>query len=370
LLLPAMAVAVYLYVLPGGEGFDAAQSPLHDEICKRDGDRLAQIQAKPLLDEAVRFGSELRCLKLWPQVLAVLDSLNRTSESAGVPTPNGAAPDTMSAGEAAPPASSLPATEATSATSDDACKHDEDRLAKLRANPSLDEATRFESEFRCPKVWPQLEATLKAMASPSAPESETVSQNTRVGTNAPNEASPASDAAADADRRIAALEREKDALAAEVGRLERHQESPSPSLAGPPASPHPAIPAEQADLESGPALASLPDGMPARVVIRYLRNNADARGQAESLANALRKQGVEVADLRESAGAVRTELSFSYAPDEAGAQQAGRLAGIAPVRRSQPEDVLMVRPGTVELDLAGESHLAAITTSRRESTHE
>ena len=42
-----------------------------------------------------------------------------------------------------------------------------------------------------------------------------------------------------------------------------------------------------------------------------------ARERAESLANALAKQGLEVADLRESAAAVRTELSFSYTPDEA-----------------------------------------------------
>ena len=57
--------------------------------------------------------------------------------------------------------------------------------------------------------------------------------------------------------------------------------------------------------------------MPARVLIRYLKNNPDARQRAESLANALTTQGIEVADVRESAGAVRTELSFSYAPDEA-----------------------------------------------------
>ena len=109
--------------------------------------------------------------------------------------------------------------------------------------------------------------------------------------------------------------------------------------------------------------------MPGRVLIRYLRNNADARQRAESLATALRTQGVEVADLRESAGAVRTELSFSYAPDEAIALRVGRLAGIAPVRRPQPKDSLMARPGTVELSLSGDGRLAVIT-SRKESNHE
>ena len=78
-----------------------------------------------------------------------------------------------------------------------------------------------------------------------------------------------------------------------------------------------------------------------------------------------------MADLRESAAAIRTELSFSYAPDEATAQKVGGLVGVAPVRRLQPRDALMARPGTVELNLSGDSHLAAIkTTSRRESNHE
>jgi hypothetical protein len=111
--------------------------------------------------------------------------------------------------------------------------------------------------------------------------------------------------------------------------------------------------------------------MPARVLIRYLANNADARAQAEKLASALKRQGVEVADLRESAGAMRTELSFSYAPDAAIALEVGRLAGVAPVRRIQPRDGLMVRPGTVELSLSGDSRSAPVkTTLRRESNHE
>ena len=432
-----------------------ATSTTSDDACKHDEDRLAKLQAKPSLDEAFLFGSELRCPNLWPQLLAILDSLSHTAGSAGVSSPNGAAPDTMSAGGAAPPASSSPAMEATSATSDDACKQDEDRLAKLQAKPSLDEAMRFESELRCPKVWPQLLAILKVMrdpahsdessgvaasapvadepphptertadaldanvgsdevckpdeerlarlrrspssdeaarfagelsceklrpqllaltgdlASPAPPDSGGDPKDAGTEMNATNEAPPASEAAADADRRIAGLERERDALAAEVGQLERHRDSTSPRQANPPVSPHPAIPAEQSDLEASPASATLPNGMPARVLIRYLRNNADARRKAESLANALTTQGVEVADLRESASAIRNELSFCYAPDEAIALRVGRLAGIVPVRRPQPKDGLMARPGTIELSLAGDSHLAVITTSRRERNHE
>ena len=71
LLLPAIMIAVHLFMLLGGEDSDAVRSHPHEEICQRDGDRLAELQAKPSLDEAVRFGSELRCLKLWPQLQAI-----------------------------------------------------------------------------------------------------------------------------------------------------------------------------------------------------------------------------------------------------------------------------------------------------------
>ena len=355
---------------------EAASATPDDDACKRDEDRLAKLQATPSLDEALLFGSELRCPKLWPQLLALLDSLNHAAGLGGATSPNGAAPDTMSAGGAEPPASQSPATEATSRTLDDACKRDEDRLDRLRHSPSSEGSARFAEELSCEKLRPQVMALTGDLARPPPPGSAGVSKAAAAETNMTNEAPPASDAsatsqaAADAGRRIVALERERDALAAEVGQLERHRDSTSPRQANPPVSPHPAIPAEQSDREPGPAAATLPDGMPARVLIRYLRNNADARQRAESLANALTRQGVEVADLRESAGVVRTGLSFSYAPDEAIAQQVGRLAGVTPVRRPQPKDDLMARPGTVELNLSDDSHLAAITTSRRERNHE
>ena len=341
-----------------------ATSATADDACKRDEDRFAELRAKPSVDKAMHLGSELKCSKLRPQLLAILDRLGHTAESAGVS--NDAASDTR-AGEAEPPAAS-PATEATSTTSDDACKHDEDRFAGLQAKSSIDDAVRVEGELRCSKLRPQLLALTRDLANPSLANSGGLDAGAK--TDATNESPPASEATADAERRIAALERERDALAAQVRRLEHRGDSTALELGNAPVSPHPAMPAEQSDLEYSPASASLPEGMPARVLIRYLRNNADARRRAESLANALTTQGVEVADLRESAGAIRTELSFFYAPDEAIALRVGRLAGIGPVRRPQPKDGLMARPGTVELSISSDSRLAVITTFRKESNHE
>jgi hypothetical protein len=185
------------------------------------------------------------------------------------------------------------------------------------------------------------------------------------------EAEAASQATANAERRIAELESEKVALTAEVSKLRRDRETSSAEQAKPIPPPPPAAPAERSDAAPATALGSLPEGMPARVLIRYLKNNADARAQAEKLASALAAQDVEVADVRESRSAIRTELSFCYAPDETIARQVGRLVGVTAVRRLQSKDGLMVRPGTVELNLSGDSHLAVIkTTSTRESNHE
>ena len=40
-----------------------ATSPTWDDACKREQERLAELQAKPSLDEAVRFEDELKCSK-------------------------------------------------------------------------------------------------------------------------------------------------------------------------------------------------------------------------------------------------------------------------------------------------------------------
>jgi hypothetical protein len=271
-----------------------------------------------------------------------------------------------------------------------ACKRDENRLDRLRKNPSREDAAHFAEELSCERLRPQLLALASDLAKPP-PGSEGVSKDAAPETKTANETpsaapptpaiaaspipapatSPASEAVAEADRRIASLERERDTLAAEVDRLEHHRDSAAPAQAEPPASPQPAGPAERSGPEpDDAALASLPEGMSARVLIRYPRNNADARRQAESLADALKRQDVKVADLRESDGAVRTGVSFFYARDAAIAQRIGSLVGIAPTRRPQMKDGLMARPGAIELSFSGDSHLAVIANSRKETVHE
>ena len=199
-----------------------ATSATSDDACKHDEDRFAELQAKPSIEKAMRFGSELRCSKLRPQLLAILDRLGHTAEWLGY---RNAAPDIRGGSRAA---GRVAGKEATSTTSDDACKHDEDRLAELQAKPSIDDAIRFESELRCSKLRPQLLALTRDLASSSLANSGGLDAGAE--TDATNESPPASEATADAERRIAALERERDALAAEVGRLEHHGDSTSLGL--------------------------------------------------------------------------------------------------------------------------------------------
>jgi hypothetical protein len=168
-------------------------------------------------------------------------------------------------------------------------------------------------------------------------------------------APPPSQSAVDAEIRLAAVEREVDALAAELRTLKREQ-APRPTQT---AANEPSPPAAS-DGPPGPdflaaLVTALPEGMPPRVLIRYAGRSAEARRRAEELASALAAQGLEVADLRESVVApAQTRLSFSYASDEAVASRIGRLAGVAPQRQALPKDGLLPRPGTVELILAGQ----------------
>ena len=347
----------------------AVTSATSDEACKRDEERLAQLQAKPSIEEALRLEDEFTCSRLQPQIIALLDSFSQAPQPERLPSSSEASPNPTSAGETALPASEPPAAStATPATG--APGSNESPIGT--AVGSIADAERRIAALESDKE------ALAAEVSRLQHDREAPSAEQATGTPSPQPASPeersgaeaASQAAVDAERRIAELESEKVALTAEVGELQRDREVSPAEQAKPIPPPLLAAPAERSNAEPAAALASLPEGMPARVLIRYL-NNGDARAQAEKLASALAAQGVEVADVRESRSAIRTELSFSYAPDEAIARQVGRLMGVAPVRRLQPKDALMIRPGTVELNLSGDSHLAVIkTTSIRESKHE
>jgi ABC-type branched-subunit amino acid transport system substrate-binding protein len=88
---------------PSSPGTEAAALTA-DEVCKRDGDRLARLRSSPSGDEAARFAKELGCEKLRPQLLGLIERLG-----GGVPPPaeaevsNGASPDAKAVSQAARP---------------------------------------------------------------------------------------------------------------------------------------------------------------------------------------------------------------------------------------------------------------------------
>lgn len=239
LLAPATATAIYFYVSPDDEGFEvarlqSARSKPQDAICKQDEERLSQLQGKGSLVEALTFAGELRCMQLWPQLQTLMDRLSNSSLSTASSSVDRAASGATPAGDVAPVLG------ATSAALDAACTQDEERLARLRAAPSDEEAARFTQELRCETLRPELLSLTGALTKPSLLDSASVPRDTGVGTNAANETQPAPQVAAEAERRIAALESEKEALAAKVSQLEHDREASSADNAKsalPPAAP-------------------------------------------------------------------------------------------------------------------------------------
>ena len=166
LLVAATAVAAYLFLadtdggldLTGLQPQDATTSQPQDGICKQDEERLTRLRANPSLDEGLSFASEMRCRRLWPQLQTVMDGLSGNSRGAATSHPSGSASGTI------PTSDIVSAPVTASVALDDPCKHDEDRLAELRANPSVEAAVRFDSELKCPRLQPQLPAILKQLS--------------------------------------------------------------------------------------------------------------------------------------------------------------------------------------------------------------
>jgi hypothetical protein len=145
----------------------AALAP--DEICRRDGELLEQLRSHPSRDELVHFANQLSCTTLLPQVVSLMKSLSPPPP--GPDVSSAAPPDAKAVNEAARPAPPLTGADAVSPTSDETCKHDEERLARLRSSPSPEEAQRIASELRCEALRPQLQRLIEslAMSAPAPP---------------------------------------------------------------------------------------------------------------------------------------------------------------------------------------------------------
>jgi hypothetical protein len=141
------------------------------EACERDEDRLAQLRSNPSRAEATRFANELTCERLRPKVLSLMESWAAAAVTADVSHEAIAEPQ---AREDALPASPVGGADVATLKSDETCKRDEDRLARLRSTPSGEEAQRFASELGCEALRPQLRRLMESLGlvAPAPPSAD------------------------------------------------------------------------------------------------------------------------------------------------------------------------------------------------------
>src|SRR3984885_514544 len=112
--------------------------------CNRDDQRLARLRADPSRDEIASFERELSCVRLKAQVQRLFESIATEPRSPAAPV------------DSVPKAAPTQQAQAQPITAEDACARDAERLARLRADPSIDAITKFERELGCEHIRPQL----------------------------------------------------------------------------------------------------------------------------------------------------------------------------------------------------------------------
>ncbi|HEY1782567.1 MAG TPA: hypothetical protein VGG79_19410 [Roseiarcus sp.] len=160
----------------GGSGAKlAALAP--EEICQRDEDRLARLRVNPSRGEVARFADELGCEKLRSQVLDLFERLAPPPAAAKLPDPT--PPAAPAGNETAHAASPLARADVASTMASATCARDEERLARLRSSPSLDEAMQFAAELGCETLRPQLHRLMESL-DPAGPAHEVPADRPRA----------------------------------------------------------------------------------------------------------------------------------------------------------------------------------------------
>ncbi|WP_296524377.1 caspase family protein [Rhodoplanes sp.] len=146
---------------PAGAATNAEQS------CRRDRDRLARLRSDPVAEEVLRFERELACEPLRAQVARLRESVVgpvaapalAAQAARPVSVPTGPVPTAAAPSVATPPpalAAKSAAAPSSAAVSADACRRDQETLARLRADPTREGIARLERELRCETLRPQV----------------------------------------------------------------------------------------------------------------------------------------------------------------------------------------------------------------------
>ncbi len=162
------------------------------QSCEQDSARLARLRSNPAYNEIVQFERELGCERLRPQIVRLRESLSPTAPPPIVsanadpvrPAPPPVAPqkpEPQKQPEQQASLNSSPAPRPAPSVAVDqtlACKQDEARLAKLRADPSYTDVVTFERELRCDKLRPQLTRLRESLAPAGSSSGSAVDQLT------------------------------------------------------------------------------------------------------------------------------------------------------------------------------------------------
>jgi hypothetical protein len=137
--------------------------PEGDHSCAGEEKRLARLRANPVRDEVVRFARDLSCAALRPQVSRLIESVGG-EPSALAPSPPRSTPIELQQQNQPAPTErhenkAMPAPDSRQQV----CKHDEERLAQLRANPAREAVARFARELSCEDLRPQVQRLLESV---------------------------------------------------------------------------------------------------------------------------------------------------------------------------------------------------------------
>jgi hypothetical protein len=134
-------------------------APASSDPCERDGAMLAHLRSNPSLEAVMQFERSLTCEKLRAQALRLQESLSSLANAAAIAVPVAPppAPPPAPRQEAAPKLPAVPPKVAVATLEPGpACKQDEARLSKIRANPSLSELAALERDLGCERLRPQI----------------------------------------------------------------------------------------------------------------------------------------------------------------------------------------------------------------------
>lgn len=126
------------------------------DACRRDRDTLSRLREQPVVAEIERFGRQLSCEDLRPQLARLLESTGPQAEIPRPVPPAAAArpPVVMVPPEAAAP--SRPVAARVERTVSANCRQESETLAQLRAAPDVKGVDRFARNLTCLELKPQV----------------------------------------------------------------------------------------------------------------------------------------------------------------------------------------------------------------------